>query len=163
MRRMRESARASEMPASALGGVSARAAAPITPCGSRPTLPAARPRGEAGFTLVELMVAIGVLVVGMAGVIAIYWSAARTAREARDRTNAAIIAEGVAAELAAGTLRLPLTRSPDPNNPRYERTITARPIDPAGQHRLVEIKISWRTRGGRERGVTYRTIQYRDR
>ena len=124
---------------------------------------AAPSSSNAGFTLVELMVAMGILLVGMTGVLAIYWSAARTAREARDRTTSAIIAEGTAAELAAGTLALPLKDSPAPNYPRFERTVTATPLDDAGGHRLVDIEISWSTAGGRKESVAYRTILYRER
>jgi type II secretion system protein I len=52
---------------------------------------------RAGFTLIEVLIALAVFTVGAAGLLSLYAAAASTHRRAVDRTNAALVAEKVLA------------------------------------------------------------------
>ena len=77
-------------------------------------------RGRGGFTLVEILVALGVLTLGIGGVLAIFTAAAATHRQALDETVTSIIADSVIAEQRAAFNRsrysepLPLQDQPAP-------------------------------------------------
>ena len=59
----------------------------------------ARKFPAAGFSLLEVLVAMFILSIGAASVLALYAAAARTHRRSVDRTHAALIAERVFAEI----------------------------------------------------------------
>jgi type IV pilus assembly protein PilV len=62
---------------------------------------ASRQRGEAGFTLVEILVALIVLIIGVAGVLTMQMSALRGTTYSRHATEAIILGEDKMEELMA--------------------------------------------------------------
>lgn len=76
-----------------------------------------------GFTLLEIMVALGVFAVGASAAFALLVAGASAGRRAEHETNAALIAEGELADLAADLLHdvdpteLPRADPQDPNAP----------------------------------------------
>lgn len=60
---------------------------------------------HAGFTLMEILIAMGVLLVGLAGILALFPTGLNAARQAMEDTNSALIAESVYAALRASAQR----------------------------------------------------------
>jgi prepilin-type N-terminal cleavage/methylation domain-containing protein len=126
--------------------------------------PARRRRG--GFTLVEMMIAMGILVVGVTSVLGLLAFGAALQRTAERRTEAALVVEQVAAELRDS---LTVDASGKASEPplQFERTISGHPNLRAkvelrrnpeldGEY-FVQIAIQWLERG-RFRSEFYRTI-----
>jgi len=110
-------------------------------------------RRRAGFTLMEILISLGILVVGMTGIYGVYLSATQQHAQAVDRTNAAIAARGLLenARMAIATnpradLGKPLTgRVPGMEDYEYSMTFTR--LDDSGLRVLVELTLEWRRRG----------------
>src|SRR5438128_8955950 len=72
------------------------------------------------FSLLEVVIALGVIAVGIVGVLAVFPTALQTGHSAQDETRAAHIAQSVFGSLVAGassqfsTVQLPLFPSPSP-------------------------------------------------
>ena len=128
---------------------------------------------RSGFTLIELMVALGVLALGIGGVLAMFMGAAATHRRALDETTAAIIAEGTIAEARAEFNRSrfsePLPKSGLQQAPgfpmcSYEVRSVILERDPATGRAVqvyVEVVVGWQ-RKGKQRQEIYRTILFRE-
>ncbi len=129
-------------------------------------------RAARGFSLIEVLVAMGVLVVGIVGVLALFAAAADAHRRALEETTAAIIADSVIAEQRAAFNR---NRYGDPllcedmPVPGYELyTCSVRPTVLARDRELgrttqlnMEVDVHFAHRG-RRRTITYRTIFFRE-
>ena len=72
------------------------------------------------FSLIEVVIALGVITVGIVGILAVFPTALQTGHAAQDETRAAHIAQSVFGSLAAGAssqfsnVQLPLSPSPSP-------------------------------------------------
>jgi hypothetical protein len=72
------------------------------------------------FSLLEVVIALGVITVGIVGILAVFPTALQTGHSAQDETRAAHIAQSVFGSLVAGAssqfsnVRLPLSPSPSP-------------------------------------------------
>src|SRR5439155_2156908 len=82
-----------------------------------------RPQGggyTAAFSLVEVVIALGIITVGVTAVLALFPTALQSGHSAQDETRAAHIAQSVFGSLVAGAssqftnVRLPLYASPSP-------------------------------------------------
>ncbi len=129
-------------------------------------------RARRGFTLIEVLVALGILALGIGGVMAIFVAASATHRRALDETTAAIIAETVIAEQRAAFNRshsddpVPLDHAPVPGYELYR--VSVRPValarDPLlGRtvHMYLEVEVHYNSQG-RPRSETYRTVLFRE-
>ncbi|HRT96371.1 MAG TPA: hypothetical protein P5532_18255 [Planctomycetota bacterium] len=72
---------------------------------------ALRPRG--GFTIIEILLAIGILAISITSVLFLFAMGMRSHKRALDRSRAALLAEAVANQLQAG-----LKQYADPKDPR---------------------------------------------
>jgi type II secretory pathway pseudopilin PulG len=83
--------------------------------------PVRRSLGEGGFSLLEVVIALGVITVGIVGVLAVFPTALQTGHSAQDETRAAHIAQSVFGSLVAGAssqfsnVQLPLSPPPSPS------------------------------------------------
>ena len=128
-----------------------------------------RPRREKarGFTLLEMLVAMGLLTVGLTSILALFSFGAALLRTSRERERAAIAVEAIRADLAAGLFPLEpdgtvgdapaVEDRPVPNDPRlrYSARLEESPGLP-GEVR-VEILLTFREKG-KSRSEVYRTI-----
>jgi Tfp pilus assembly protein PilV len=85
----------------------------------RATLSGQRARTRS-FSLLEVVIALGVITVGIVGILAVFPTALQTGHSAQDETRAAHVAQSVFGSLAAGAssqfsnVQLPLSASPSP-------------------------------------------------
>jgi len=119
-------------------------------------------RADSGFTLTEVLVAMGLLAIGMAGVLSLFSAAVTLQRESATRMDVALLLPGVMAEVRAelsqrafgkegraGMKRLEGIELPVPGNPRYRYRITLEddPTDPSGGIILCRVELLARERG----------------
>jgi len=120
-------------------------------------------RGGRGFTLIEIMVAIALLVIGILGLIATATSVIQGNAISRQMTTAMALAQEqmeilkrlsyTASDLTSGSHN-------DPGNPLstiYSRTWTVTPDTPAASMKTVTVTVSW-TRKGSNHSVNLQTI-----
>ncbi|MFQ5653649.1 MAG: prepilin-type N-terminal cleavage/methylation domain-containing protein [Planctomycetota bacterium] len=125
-------------------------------------------RRQAGFSLLEVIVALAILTLGVTSAMALFTAATAAHKRAIDRTHAASIAEQAFADIESALLRgaSPEEISQNPpfatirrNWPGYE--VQARVFDvagaTAGDEILVEIRVHWRYRG-QDRQQTFQQI-----
>jgi Tfp pilus assembly protein PilV len=127
-------------------------------------------RCEGGFSLVEVLVATGVLVSGIAAVLQLFFIATQATLEARDVTYAAVLAAQKIEELRAGALPEPGdaieylaangVRLPDRAGGLYERRwrVTPLPMQPADTV-VLTVRV-WRD-GLAHRAVRLTTVRTR--
>ena len=118
-------------------------------------------RDQEGFTLVEVLVAVCIFMLGILGVIALFGSAAKSGRQAADETNAALLAQTVVAELrsqvnAGHKITAVIERSHD-DFPGYKYSVEAVELDDGDREYYVEIDIFWKRRS-RVRSEKFKTI-----
>lgn len=129
-------------------------------------------RARRGFTLVEVMVALGVLAVGIGGVLAMFAAAASTHRRALNETITAIIADSVLAEQRARFNRnrwsepMPLAKEPAAGYDLYSysvhpTTLAREPETGRTVHLYLEIEVHYQRRG-RGRSKVFRTVLFRE-
>jgi len=127
------------------------------------SLAAYRSRSQRGMTLIEIMVAFGILVVGLVSIFAMLNAAMRSHKRAMNETEAAIVAESVLADLRAEFQRGRIVRSDgkglfdtSPDFPDYAVRKTIIPLEPArkgvagaGGDRefFVRVEVRWSSEG----------------
>jgi type II secretory pathway pseudopilin PulG len=151
---------------------------------SRPGLPGvaqAPPavRAARGMTLIEVMMATGILVFGMVAILAIILTAQRSHQRAVNETNAVLVANSVLSELRAimDKGRLPETYSPDKpfeqlpqhrDYPDYRYAVGLKCLEAQrrnpkapllGEEYCVEVTVFWAQRGEAQ-SVTFQTVMF---
>jgi type IV pilus assembly protein PilV len=124
-----------------------------------------RQRGERGFTLIELMVAMMVLVIGMTGLLALQMSGNRAAAYARHAAEAAVLAEDriealrtvPLASATGGEDRIDAMGVPDPGG-LYQRSWS---ITWNGDLGSLVVRVAWLERGAEPHQISYRTLRNR--
>ena len=117
-------------------------------------------RSDAGFTLIEIILALGVLLVGMTGIFSLFATALGLQKEATERMDTALnlpsIMSEIEAELAdrvlhqgGGLSNLTGVVLPVPGNPNYRYRLTVEPMpdDPEGRAFFCRIEVLARYRG----------------
>jgi prepilin-type N-terminal cleavage/methylation domain-containing protein len=145
-------------------------------------------RRRAGFTLVEVLVALGIMAIGITAVIGVFTMATTTHKRAIDATSAALIAQSAVAELrGALTVRFDAAALPvaggggaapdapapvlawrrgahDPSFPGYSYDVLLTPLDakkPSDADVFhVEVRVKWLATG-QQRGETFHTVATR--
>ncbi len=120
---------------------------------------AAAPQGgpAAGFTLVEILVALGILLVGMTGVMALLSAGVALEKDGADRAESALLVRELLEQARADAAEAPedggpaaaAVPQPVPGRPgvSYTARFTAIPGDPTGRARVVVIEIQREVRG----------------
>lgn len=122
------------------------------------TAPRAAPRRlrkEDGFTIIEVLIALGILVVGMLGIIALLAVATRSHTRAKHAVNATMIATS---EIADARHKLSNSRAALSSAatakfqkhklyPRYDYKVDVVPLDRDGREVYVRVTVRWKQRG----------------
>lgn len=111
-----------------------------------------RAPGERGFTIIEVLIAMSVLLAGMAGILTLQMSGLRATSYSRHATEAAMLGEAKmewlftapAAALAGGSDQVDARGVADPSG-LYAREWSVTP-DAAGA--ILEVSVAWLERGG---------------
>jgi prepilin-type N-terminal cleavage/methylation domain-containing protein len=130
-----------------------------------------RLRDRRGFTLIEMVVALGILLVGMVSVLALFTSAVSLHKAAIDQTEVSLVAEQVMlrirGQIDAGrdpkAVAQSFTDWKDAEHPTYR--VTAELVDvtnAAGEPEWVLAVHVKYPAGNRENTETYRTVVVRD-
>ena len=123
---------------------------------------------QAGFSLLEIIVALGILAFGIASAIALFAAATAAHKRAIDRTHAAAIAEQAFADiesaLARGVDPEAIVESPplseiQRNFPGYDVTVAFFAVDgsTAEDELLIEVTVNWKFRGS-DRAEVFRQL-----
>ena len=130
---------------------------------------------SSGFSLLEVLVALGIVTVGITAVLALFATGVDTHKRAVDQSNAALAVQSLASEIEArytvaridawkralkkkgkkagvdGYLRDIDDRRPVdvPGFPGYRYSVKFTPLDPEGNAVLARFRIFWRKGGGR--------------
>lgn len=120
-----------------------------------------------GFTLVELLIALGILVLGMTGIFAVYLSATQQHARAVDNTNVAVAATGMletARKAVAQDPTFDITKPKTGSVPgmrSYSYTMSFKKLDADGLRVLIELELTWKRRGEPQVHV-FRTVALRE-
>lgn len=129
---------------------------------------------DSGFTLIEVMVALGVLTIGIGSAIALFTAATASHRRAIDRDHAVSIAEHVLSNIEGALhhgaeidalIASPPLESVERRWPGYKIEIRYGLAPSNGRYIdeiLVEVGITWRSRG-RSKSEIFRQIMVRSR
>ncbi|MHC5036899.1 MAG: type IV pilus modification PilV family protein [Planctomycetota bacterium] len=133
-----------------------------------------RTQRNSGFSLLEVLVALGIVTIGVTAVLALFASGVDIHKQAVDQSNAALVAQTLASELEAkytvaridawlrekgkkrkkrrisGYLKdIPDRRPVEvPGFPGYRYSVKFTPLDPDENAVLARIKVYWRKGGG---------------
>lgn len=118
---------------------------------------------QSGFTLMEILIALAIFIVGIAGIWGLYWAALQSHQRALDEQRIAWLAQSTMAELKATDLNLqyPLSNIIHAQSqifPDYNYDVMFQ--DMGHNAVLVELKIYYQRRG-KIRTQTFYTIVYR--
>ncbi|MAG57295.1 MAG: hypothetical protein CMJ83_13460 [Planctomycetes bacterium] len=116
---------------------------------------------QAGFTLIEILVAMGILLMGMTGIFAVFAASLALQKEATERFDVSMQLSAVMAQVqgdlaasldgksAGDATRLSGQRFPVPDNPNYSYRVWLEPIpdDPSGRGWFCRIEIIAKSRG----------------
>jgi type II secretory pathway pseudopilin PulG len=115
-------------------------------------------RGD-GFTLVEVLVALGIFVVVVSGIVGLMLVATASHKRAVDNTRAALVADTVLAELESaihsGHTLAPIAKRAHPDHPGVSYAVEIHWID--GASAQVGIIVSWQ-REGQQREQRFATV-----
>ena len=121
-------------------------------------------RARRGFTLIEVIIALGIFAAAFAGVFAVLAAGAESLRRAQDGTEAAVIATGLVAEARARFRRSGSLKDVEgaewPTNPRYTFDLRYIQLDRYGDELHMRVLVYWLRRGSR-RHVDFDTILLR--
>lgn len=126
-----------------------------------------RRQKNTGFTLVEVLVAMGVLMIGLTSALALIAAAASTHKKSIDQTNAAFIAEAVVASVEQrlhNVNKLDELMAADQQiagYPLYRYSVFVHPLNQDQSEVLVAVSVYWDS-GGRKLAKTYQTILLRE-
>ena len=119
-------------------------------------------RSESGFTMTEVLVAMGLLAVGMTGILSLFAAAVQLQQESAERMDVALLFPGVMSEVRAeltrrvsgkegrsGMKSLEGILLPVPGNARYRYRVSLEedPTDPSGRVVLCRVELLAKTRG----------------
>lgn len=115
------------------------------------TLQARRPN-TAGFTLLEILLAFGILLLGMLPILGLLASAMRTSKTSTDIVNASVLGSSVLADLKAqgDWSALPVEDEVHPTYPDYKYTLRVIHVSDTAAAAHVEVVISWNSPMGME-------------
>jgi Tfp pilus assembly protein PilV len=119
--------------------------------------------GKSGLTLLEIIVALAIMIIGIASVFALFAAATAIHKRAVDQTNAAIIAQKVLSELdrrlttGVDVTELQKTGAALPEFPNYTYDLRLAPLDKTQDEFYVDLIVCWKTKG-RARELKFSTI-----
>ncbi len=128
-------------------------------------------RRESGFTLIEMVVALGVLLLGMISVLSLFTAAISLHKEAIDQTDCALLAEEVVgrvrSQLDAGREAKAVEQAfadwQDPTRPHYRVTVDLTEVSNDAQVPEWRASVAVRFRkGAKDRRETFETVIVRD-
>ena len=119
-------------------------------------------RNSGGFTLVEVLVALFIFTVGIIGVMALFYGAARTGQMAKEETESALVGSSVIADLRSqlegGAKLADQPERPHRDFHKYKYTVSVIALDEESREFYVEVLVRWQARGGRGREQKFSTI-----
>ena len=113
-------------------------------------------RNHKGFTLVEIMIAIFILVIALLGLISVTVMVIKGNSFSKTMTTATTLAKDKMEELK-NTGYGSLASDTDTVESIYTRTLIVTPDSPAANMKTIEVKVEWDWQGA-TRNVTLRTI-----
>jgi len=113
-------------------------------------------RNNKGFTLVEIMIAIFILVIALLGLISVTVMVIKGNSFSKTMTTATTLAKDKMEELK-NTGYGSLASDTDTVESIYTRTLIVTPDSPAANMKTIEVKVEWDWQGA-TRNVTLRTI-----
>lgn len=125
-----------------------------------------RQSASGGFTLVEILVALFVMLIGLSSAFALFAAATAMHKRALDQSTAAILADSIFSEveskLTVGVEINKLARTGDtfPEFKGYSYDLELIPVDDNEDEIFVKVTIRWRKQG-RERNQVFSTILIR--
>ena len=130
-----------------------------------------RPRSAAGFTIIEVVLAMGILVLGMSVLLSLLTFGAALTRSAALRTASASAVEAVMLDLEEslfpleedGTVGEPseIEKRPVPGAPGVVYSATARPNPDEPLEYAVDVDLTWES-SGVKRAASFQTILLRE-
>ena len=121
---------------------------------------------ESGFTLLEIIVALSIMLIGIASVFALFAAATALHKRSVDQTNAALIAGMVFSDLDSkittgiDIAKLQKTGASLLEFPNYTYDLHLTPIDENGEELYIDLTVRWKTKG-KIREQTFSTIRIR--
>lgn len=123
-------------------------------------------RAQGGFTIIELMIALTILLIGITGILSMQLTALKATSYSRHATEASVLAEDLMEELRT----LPLTDVVDGNEPvdaqgNYDadgvflRTWT---VTGTADLAIITVTVSWNEHGNEPHAIVLRTQRQRD-
>ncbi|RME77178.1 MAG: prepilin-type N-terminal cleavage/methylation domain-containing protein [Planctomycetota bacterium] len=116
-----------------------------------------------GFTLMEVLVAMAILLIGLTSAIALLAAGAASQKKAVDATNSAFLAKIVLEDIKAkaGQIKEPkelwVQKGRIPGYPNYSYDVFARWLDKKQKELHVAISIYWEL-GAKKKTITYNSI-----
>lgn len=119
-------------------------------------------RGGRGFTLMEILIALGIFVIAASSIMSLFVVAASTHKRAVDNTRAAMLAESLLSELEADVKRGAVLRTVEGKKsadfPGLTYDIVVKRLNPDDRYEAkVAIVIRWK-REGKERSKKFETV-----
>jgi type II secretory pathway pseudopilin PulG len=121
---------------------------------------------ESGFTLLEIIVALALMMIGIASAFALFAAGTALHKRSVDQTNTALIAEQVFSDLDSklttgiDIAKLQKKGASLPEFRDYTYDLHLIPIDKNGEELYVDLTVRWKTRG-KIREQTFSTIRIR--
>ncbi len=120
-------------------------------------------RARSGFTLIEILVALGIFVVGMISIVGLLVAGTGAHRDALVETDVTFLVDSILAEIEGAPDFVyggPLQNRQNVRSrhyPDFLYHVTFEQLGAIGLEVLVQVEVFWKSRG-QERSRTYRTI-----